>query len=80
MSNLEQRKQEHKEAYDKMLTVKWKTEECGTANCWCLMITPVEEIVYSEIEEAYIAGSGCIPKEIARYIVELHNKNIENGK
>lgn len=66
----------YKEAYEKLLTVEWKTEKCGQEKCWCLMIQPKEAIKYDEIEEAYVCGSGSITKKLAKYIVNLHNNNI----
>lgn len=71
--------EEHEEAYKKLLTVEWKTQKCGQPKCWCLMIVPKEKIEYSGCEEAYVAGSGCIDKDTAKYLVKLHNESLHNA-
>lgn len=77
---VEQLQKEHKEAYDKLLTVKWKTSLCSQGEkCWCRGIDPVEPIIYSEDEEAYVAAAGTIDKQTAEHIVMIHNKYIDNG-
>lgn len=68
----------HKEAEEKMLTVEWKTTACGQDNCWCSIIEPKEPIISENGEEHYIAPAGSLTKEVAEYLVELHNKRI-NG-
>lgn len=64
------------EAFKKSLSVKWKTLECGSPNCWCLMVAPVETIPFGNDDEFYIATSGTLDREIAEYIVKLHNGKI----
>lgn len=73
----------YEEAQEKLLNVKWKIVECNTKNCWCRMIFPEEEISYNYTdikEEVYVVGSGSLTKEIAEYIVYIHNKNIDGKK
>jgi len=67
----------YKEAKEKALTVKWKTTVCAQGRkCWCRIIEPVNKIIYDEIEEYYVVGSGSIPKEEAEYLVKLHNEKL----
>ena len=67
------------EAQQKALTVKWKLSYCSQGEeCWCRVIEPEEKIIYNEIEEVYIAGSGCVPKIYAEKIVELHNATLND--
>jgi len=69
---------DYKEAYEKGLTVEWKTSECiSGSKCWCRIIEPKEPIIYDDKEEFYIAGSGCVPKEYAELIVKEHNENLK---
>jgi len=57
--------------------VRWKTEECPSgAECWCRVITTAEPMVDEDGNEMYIAAAGCVPKDNAEYIVELHNKRL----
>jgi hypothetical protein len=69
----------HREAYDKALKSRWKTSVCISGpDCWCRIIEPEEKIEYDEgLEEVYIAGMGCIPKDFAEHIVKLHNDSLE---
>lgn len=55
------------------LKKKWKTEECGTTDCWCRMIVPVNP----DDKDDFIIPSGSINKEIAEHIVSLHNANLK---
>ena len=67
----------YKEATEFSLTIKWKIGCCTSGEkCWCRIILPDEDIIYDDNEYFYIAGMGVLQKEIAEYIVELHNKNI----
>lgn len=64
----------HKEAYELALNREWKVTLCSSEECWCRMIEPVEKIEYDDgIEEVYIVGAGAISKDIAEYLVNLHN-------
>lgn len=74
----------YEEARKKALSVKWKINECFSGEgCWCRLIEPEEPIIYNtngEIEETYaIAHSGCIEKDIAEYLVKLHNDSLEKN-
>lgn len=65
----------YQEAKDLSLTVKWKTTVCQSGDvCWCRIIEPQERIEDKDGNEIYIAASGCVPKEYAEHIVELHNR------
>ena len=70
----------YEKAVKKAYNVKWKTSECSAGpDCWCRIIEPEEPIIYKDreiLESLYIAGSGCMPKEFAVYIVRLHNMQI----
>ena len=68
----------HKEAKELSMKSRWKTTPCGQEKCWCLMIEPETPIKYDEVEEYYIAGSGCIAKEEAEHIVKLHNQALQS--
>lgn len=59
------------------LKVAWKYVECEVPNCWCGLIYPEPLLRWEEdMTEAWIVGAGSVPKEIAKYIVELHNNNL----
>ena len=70
----------HKQAKDKLLTVKWKTVPCPNKDCWCAMIYPEEEFNYEEDEEAFVIGSGAIDKDLVEHIVEVHNQSLKISK
>ena len=78
------------EAKEKAFKTKWKITACNEGEkCWCRIIEPVETIEYynfigdynvdSFSENFYIVPSACMDKQIAEYIVKLHNKNLEDG-
>lgn len=69
----------YNQAEEKMLTVEWKTSPCGQDNCWCRIIEPKEPIISEDDEQHYVAAAGSLTKEVAEYLVELHNKKI-NGQ
>lgn len=70
------------------LNIPWKLDICNVGEeCWCRMIVPTEKIEYThkyssgkettcEIED--IITDGAIDKDIAEYIVNLHNQRFEN--
>lgn len=59
------------------LKVKWKTETCNSgAKCWCRIIVPVGKQFTSE---DYIIADGSIEKTLAKHIIEIHNKYIEEN-
>lgn len=77
--DIKQLQAEHKEAQEKLLNTKWKTEVCQQgASCWCRSIVPVEEIRYSGDEEMYVVGQGEMAADVAAYIVKLHNEHLEH--
>ena len=78
------------EAKEKVFKTKWKVATCNEGEkCWCRIIEPVETIEYYNFigdynvdsfnENFYIVPSACMDKQIAEYIVKLHNKNLEDG-
>lgn len=70
----------YEEAIDHSFKVRWKTSTCSAGEkCWCRIIEPEEPIMFDGDEELYIAGSGSMPREYAEYIVELHNKSLQDG-
>jgi hypothetical protein len=67
------------EAIAYSITVPWQVTPCDHGEkCWCRIIEPVKRITYGEgdIEELYIAASGCIPTVYAQYLVNLHNSHL----
>lgn len=50
----------------------WKTEECGSPDCWCRIILPENPVDDQEC----VAPSGCVSTEVAEYIVRLHNERL----
>lgn len=72
----------YKEALKNATTVRWKTVPCSQENCWCSPIVPETPLTfeYEDItEQIYIAGEGELAKEIAEYIVKIHNERL-SGK
>lgn len=68
----------YEEAQEESLKVEWKVSNCTEGEkCWCRIIEPKKSIIYNDIEEYYIVGSGCIPQKEAEHLVELHNKNLK---
>jgi hypothetical protein len=66
----------YEEAKERLFNVRWKTKECFSENCWCALIVPEEEYNDDDGNEMYICGSGCISKDVAEYIVKIHNLNV----
>lgn len=69
------------QAKEKALTLKWTTITCSQGeDCWCRGITPEIPIKYDSLfgEEEYydVVSTGNIDKELAEYIVNLHNKTL----
>ena len=62
---------------EKLLDIRWKVSECFVKDCWCSIIEPENKITDENGFENYICPSGAIHKDIAEYIVELHNKNLK---
>ena len=58
------------------LKKKWKTEECGTADCWCRLIVPVDP----DDKDDFVIPSGSVSREIAEHIVKLHNDDLEKRR
>lgn len=74
----------YEQAQEKSLTVPWKVVTCHQGeSCWCRMIEPLEPIYWQmengDPEEYDLVGSGSIGKELAEYLVNLHNQTL-NGK
>lgn len=65
---------------DDYLKHKWKIDTCNAgAKCWCRMIILKDKAIDKRDngdapETIFISPSGCLPKNIARHIVKLHNK------
>jgi len=71
---------ESREAEKKLLATKWKTKVCISGKqCWCRMIYPVKKIEYSEGEIMNVVGAGSISKNVAEYIVRLHNDSLQSN-
>jgi len=67
----------YNEAEEKSLQVEWVTQVCHSGEeCWCRMITTKEPLIYDEDEVFYISQSGQLTKEVAEYLVNLHNEKI----
>lgn len=67
------------QATDLSYKVKWKTKECGSENCWCRLIVPVEPILYDDggEEELTIVHFGALDERTANHIVKLHNDALD---
>lgn len=70
----------YQEAEKHLWEVPWRVTPCTQKDCWCAGVGPVESIRSAgEIEEEhYVIHSGVITKEIAEYIVNLHNEKLKN--
>ena len=74
----------YEEAIQKSFTIKWKVETCHQGeSCWCRTINTITPIFFKhkekwDEEEYYVVGSGELNKEMAKYFVKLHNKQILN--
>ncbi len=69
----------YEEALLKANGVEWQTKECGTPDCWCLIIEPKEPIFYEHDgfkEQLFICSSGALDKITADHIVKVHNENL----
>lgn len=60
-------------------SIKWKIEECVDGkHCWCRLISPVVPYVDADGREWYnIVDSGAIRKDLAEYIVKIHNDRLD---
>lgn len=79
----------YQEAENKAYKMKWKVTKCfrgvGGNPCWCAGIDTVKKLRYEWktedgiiIHETFeVVPLGNIDKRLARYIVKLHNANIE---
>jgi hypothetical protein len=76
---------DYEEAEKLAYTKKWKVSTCSSGEgCWCRIVEPEEKIEYtimhsdddSRTDEFYFIGSGSVDKDLAEYIVKLHNENI----
>lgn len=60
-----------------LLHVAWKYVECSVPNCWCGLILPTLPLTWDvDMSEVWIVPAGSIPKEVAKYMVELHNNKL----
>ena len=74
------------EAQQYSLNILWKLEFCNVGEkCWCRIILPTQKIEYvhkyssgneTVCELDCIVPDGAIDKDIAEYIVDLHNKRL----
>ena len=65
------------EVVNKAFNKSWKIETCAMGeDCWCRMITTEEPLIFDNDEVYFIAGSGKLSKEVAEYIVILHNERL----
>jgi len=64
------------------LKTPWKIDTCHVGeSCWYRTIVPETDIYYrhgsyGREEEFYIIGDGAIGEDMAKYIVDLHNKSL----
>lgn len=66
------------EAFDLSFKVKWRTGLCNSGKeCWCRTIETQTNIKYDGNNNFYIVGDGSLPKELANYIVKLHNRSLK---
>ncbi len=57
----------------------WKVIPCHSGTeCWCRIIV-VDDLIRSDEGDPNINNSGSISKEFAEYIVDLHNKNLNES-
>jgi hypothetical protein len=69
----------YKEAEIYSKKVKWKVDYCNTGKeCWCRVISPIEEINTEDGDSIRIINSGALSKTYARHIVKLHNNYIDS--
>lgn len=60
--------------------VKWKVVNCGAPDeCWCAAIQPIEFLPDESGENMFIIGGGCISRELAEYIVRIHNGKVDRN-
>lgn len=59
----------------KLLTLPWKSVNCTQETCWCGGITTEEPIEYED-NELYVVETGSMFKEIAEYIIKIHNETL----
>jgi hypothetical protein len=59
-------------------STEWKIGTCTQGeSCWCRTILLKDEVLDFEGEPIYVAPSGTIDKEIAEYLISLHNETIK---
>lgn len=69
----------YEEGLKESFKVKWKTVTCFAGeDCWCRMIVPEEKIIVDGDEEITIVSSAALGKKEAEYIVNLHNKSLDD--
>lgn len=77
----------YEHAQKELFNTEWRVVPCFVGNeCWCRMVEPINHPTYEvknsqgEIEIEVIdniIGAGSINKEMADYIVGLHNEKIK---
>lgn len=62
---------------NKLLDEKWKVHSCFSGKeCWCRMIVTEGWDDLVQADDTLVIGSAAVSKELAEYIVLLHNNNI----
>lgn len=58
--------------------VPWKIVTCREGEeCWCRAIKPEIPILNEDEQEIFIISTGEIEKELAEYIVRIHNETLK---
>lgn len=72
----------YEEAHKKSLEIRWKLDTCNSGEeCWCRLIIPETPIIYDfggRPTEFYIVGDAALDKETAEYLINLHNKSLDD--
>jgi hypothetical protein len=56
---------------------EWKVLECFSGkDCWCRMIGTIDYTPQTE-EQELVIGAIAVNKQMAEYIVDLHNKEVK---
>ena len=61
------------------ILLPWKVEDCFSGKeCWCAVITTDPPIYYDDeqTDRYYILTAAAMDRDIAEYIVNLHNKTL----
>jgi hypothetical protein len=64
-----------------ILESKWRFQKCTAKDCWCGLIITNDKIDFGidkePPEQYFVAHAACLDKDIAKYIIKLHNKNLK---